>query len=159
MYKKVLYVQEPFFPHSALFATSLTQRVVGSANSELLTALLNGQYGMPNVLPTSLGVAAETFVAKGLSIAARNYMEVYIYDKWSDRTLPDYAAQTPATPRPSSRAYPSTIPLKDLSTQHIWLPCISTHTHTPLSRGYVRRPPPPRRGSALPRGTPSCRRA
>lgn len=30
----------------------------------------------------------EGFVASGLQIVARNYLEVYPYDRWSDRTLP-----------------------------------------------------------------------
>lgn len=30
----------------------------------------------------------EGFVASGLQIVARNYLEVYPYDRWSDRSLP-----------------------------------------------------------------------
>lgn len=30
----------------------------------------------------------EGFVASGLQIVARNYLEVYPYERWSDRNLP-----------------------------------------------------------------------
>lgn len=35
-------------------------------------------------------IAQEKFVAQGLMILARNYLEVYPYDKWSDKELPIY---------------------------------------------------------------------
>lgn len=33
----------------------------------------------------------EKFVASGLQIVARNYLEVYPYDKWSDKSIPRFA--------------------------------------------------------------------
>ncbi|ODN03898.1 DNA topoisomerase 3-alpha [Orchesella cincta] len=35
-------------------------------------------------------IAGEKFVTNGLTIIERNYLEVYIYDKWSDKELPDF---------------------------------------------------------------------
>ena len=35
-----------------------------------------------------IDIQNEGFVASGLQIVARNYLEVYPYDKWSDRSLP-----------------------------------------------------------------------
>lgn len=35
-------------------------------------------------------IAEEKFVAQGLMILARNYLDVYPYDKWSDKELPIY---------------------------------------------------------------------
>ncbi|CAL8097451.1 unnamed protein product [Orchesella dallaii] len=35
-------------------------------------------------------IADEKFVTNGLTIIERNYLEVYIYDKWSDKELPDF---------------------------------------------------------------------
>lgn len=35
-------------------------------------------------------IAEEEFTATGLVILERNYLEVYIYDKWSGHTLPDF---------------------------------------------------------------------
>lgn len=35
-------------------------------------------------------IAGEKFTATGLMIIARNYLEVYPYDKWSDKTIPVY---------------------------------------------------------------------
>ena len=35
-------------------------------------------------------VAEEEFTAKGLLISDRGYLEIYPYDKWSDKTLPSY---------------------------------------------------------------------
>jgi DNA topoisomerase III len=37
-----------------------------------------------------INIADEEFVASGLQIVARNYLEVYPYDKWSDRSLPQF---------------------------------------------------------------------
>lgn len=36
-------------------------------------------------------VADEKFVAQGLIITERNYLEVYIYDRWSDKEIPEYS--------------------------------------------------------------------
>ncbi|KAJ1797544.1 DNA topoisomerase 3-alpha, partial [Coemansia sp. RSA 2399] len=36
-------------------------------------------------------VAGELFSAKGLMIVARNYLEIYPYDRWSESTVPVYA--------------------------------------------------------------------
>ena len=30
------------------------------------------------------------FVAQGLTVIARNYLEVYIYERWSDKEIIDY---------------------------------------------------------------------
>lgn len=35
-------------------------------------------------------IAGEKFVANGLIVIERNYLEVYIYDKWSDKEIPDF---------------------------------------------------------------------
>uniref|UniRef100_A0A915IA97 DNA topoisomerase n=1 Tax=Romanomermis culicivorax TaxID=13658 RepID=A0A915IA97_ROMCU len=37
-----------------------------------------------------IDVAGEKFTASGLIITERNYLEVYTYEKWSDKELPDY---------------------------------------------------------------------
>ncbi|XP_036596629.1 DNA topoisomerase 3-alpha [Trichosurus vulpecula] len=37
-----------------------------------------------------IDIAQERFVAHGLMILARNYLDVYIYDKWSDKVIPIY---------------------------------------------------------------------
>ena len=37
-----------------------------------------------------IDIADEQFVASGLQIVARNYLEVYPYDRWSDRSLPQF---------------------------------------------------------------------
>lgn len=37
-----------------------------------------------------IDIAQERFVAHGLMILARNYLDVYPYDHWSDKTLPVY---------------------------------------------------------------------
>ncbi|CAI8054414.1 DNA topoisomerase 3-alpha [Geodia barretti] len=45
-------------------------------------------------------VAGEGFSAQGLAITARNYLDVFPYDKWSDKTMPVY--QENSTFQPSS---------------------------------------------------------
>ena len=37
-----------------------------------------------------LNIAEETFTAKGLVVTDQGYLEVYPYEKWSDKTLPEY---------------------------------------------------------------------
>ncbi|MBW0466658.1 hypothetical protein O181_006373 [Austropuccinia psidii MF-1] len=37
-----------------------------------------------------ISITNEEFVATGLVIIERNYLEVYVYDKWSGNTLPDF---------------------------------------------------------------------
>lgn len=37
-----------------------------------------------------LTIAEETFTAKGLVVTDQGYLEVYPYEKWSDKTLPEY---------------------------------------------------------------------
>uniref|UniRef100_A0A8C2R7E1 DNA topoisomerase n=1 Tax=Capra hircus TaxID=9925 RepID=A0A8C2R7E1_CAPHI len=41
-----------------------------------------------------IDIAQERFVAHGLMILARNYLDVYPYDRWSDKTLPVYEEGT-----------------------------------------------------------------
>ncbi|KAM9748743.1 DNA topoisomerase 3-alpha [Dama dama] len=41
-----------------------------------------------------IDIAQERFVAQGLMILARNYLDVYPYDRWSDKTLPVYEQGT-----------------------------------------------------------------
>lgn len=36
-------------------------------------------------------IESEGFVANGLQIVARNYLEVYPYDRWSDKSLPQFS--------------------------------------------------------------------
>lgn len=43
--------------------------------------------GSESILKVKL--AAEVFSAKGLVIHERNYLDVYVYDKWGDKNLPD----------------------------------------------------------------------
>ena len=43
-------------------------------------------YDSLDLLPFSQG-----FIASGLQIVARNYLDVYPYDRWSDRSLPQFA--------------------------------------------------------------------
>lgn len=35
-----------------------------------------------------IDIASERFIAQGLMILARNYLEVYPYEKWSDKVIP-----------------------------------------------------------------------
>ncbi|XP_012287249.1 DNA topoisomerase 3-alpha isoform X2 [Orussus abietinus] len=37
-----------------------------------------------------IDIAAEKFAANGLRIIAKNYLEVYVYEKWSDKVIPVY---------------------------------------------------------------------
>ncbi|XP_058139339.1 DNA topoisomerase 3-alpha isoform X1 [Dasypus novemcinctus] len=52
-----------------------------------------------------ISIAQELFVAHGLMILARNYLDVYPYDHWSDKTLPVYER--------GSRFQPSTVEMVD----------------------------------------------
>uniref|UniRef100_A0A8C9M5J8 DNA topoisomerase n=1 Tax=Panthera tigris altaica TaxID=74533 RepID=A0A8C9M5J8_PANTA len=52
-----------------------------------------------------IDIAQERFVAHGLMILARNYLDVYPYDRWSDKTLPVYER--------GSRFQPSTVEMVD----------------------------------------------
>lgn len=45
-----------------------------------------------------IDIAGEKFTAKGLSITARNYLEVYHYDKWCEKTIPVYRKGETFTP-------------------------------------------------------------
>ena len=38
----------------------------------------------------NININGERFSSSGLSIKERNYLEVYIYDKWSDKEIPNY---------------------------------------------------------------------
>jgi len=37
-----------------------------------------------------INIAGEKFTANGLEIIARNYLDVYIYDKWNDKQIHSY---------------------------------------------------------------------
>nr|XP_014430730.1 DNA topoisomerase 3-alpha isoform X1 [Pelodiscus sinensis] len=52
-----------------------------------------------------IDIANERFVAHGLMILARNYLDVYPYEKWSDKVLPVYER--------GSRFQPSTVEMVD----------------------------------------------
>ncbi|KAM5263620.1 DNA topoisomerase 3-alpha isoform 2-T2 [Ctenodactylus gundi] len=52
-----------------------------------------------------IDIAQERFVAHGLMILARNYLDVYPYDRWSDKLLPVYEE--------GSRFQPSTVEMVD----------------------------------------------
>ena len=39
----------------------------------------------------NIDIAGEKFVGHGLSVRERNYLEVYIYDRWSDKEIIDYS--------------------------------------------------------------------
>ncbi|EHB10639.1 DNA topoisomerase 3-alpha [Heterocephalus glaber] len=52
-----------------------------------------------------IDIAQERFVARGLMILARNYLDVYPYDRWSDKLLPVYEE--------GSQFQPSTIEMLD----------------------------------------------
>uniref|UniRef100_A0A8C3V8W9 DNA topoisomerase n=1 Tax=Catharus ustulatus TaxID=91951 RepID=A0A8C3V8W9_CATUS len=52
-----------------------------------------------------IDIANEQFIAQGLMILARNYLEVYPYDKWSDKVIPLY--------QKGSRFQPSTVEMVD----------------------------------------------
>ncbi|KAL7056166.1 hypothetical protein AAHC03_021066 [Spirometra sp. Aus1] len=41
----------------------------------------------------------ELFEAKGLVIHARNYLDVYVYEKWSERDMPEFTLAENVTPR------------------------------------------------------------
>ena len=38
----------------------------------------------------TIDINGEKFVASGLAVLERNYLEVYPYDKWSDREIANY---------------------------------------------------------------------
>ncbi|KAJ3142408.1 DNA topoisomerase [Geranomyces variabilis] len=38
----------------------------------------------------TVDIAGERFTTKGLSISERNYLEVYVYDKWAEHSIPDF---------------------------------------------------------------------
>ncbi|XP_054850854.1 DNA topoisomerase 3-alpha isoform X2 [Eublepharis macularius] len=52
-----------------------------------------------------IDIASERFIAHGLMILARNYLEVYPYEKWSDKVIPVYEK--------GSRFQPSTVEMVD----------------------------------------------
>ncbi|XP_037663946.1 DNA topoisomerase 3-alpha isoform X2 [Choloepus didactylus] len=52
-----------------------------------------------------IDIAGERFVAHGLMVLARNYLDVYPYDHWSDKTIPVYER--------GSRFQPSTVEMVD----------------------------------------------
>ncbi|XP_050173217.1 DNA topoisomerase 3-alpha [Myiozetetes cayanensis] len=52
-----------------------------------------------------IDIANERFIAQGLMILARNYLEVYPYDKWSDKVIPVY--------QKGSRFQPTTVEMVD----------------------------------------------
>uniref|UniRef100_A0A672UK74 DNA topoisomerase n=1 Tax=Strigops habroptila TaxID=2489341 RepID=A0A672UK74_STRHB len=52
-----------------------------------------------------IDIANERFVAQGLMILARNYLEVYPYEKWSDKVIPLY--------QKGSRFQPTTVEMVD----------------------------------------------
>ncbi|NXV02190.1 TOP3A topoisomerase, partial [Cettia cetti] len=52
-----------------------------------------------------IDIANEQFIAQGLMILARNYLEVYPYDKWSDKVIPLY--------QKGSRFQPTTVEMVD----------------------------------------------
>ncbi|KAJ3011123.1 DNA topoisomerase [Thoreauomyces humboldtii] len=43
-----------------------------------------------NETVATIDIAGERFVTKGLAITERNYLEVYVYDKWSNQTIPNF---------------------------------------------------------------------
>ena len=53
----------------------------------------------------TLGLGGESFEAKGLVVDARNWLDVYTYEKWQASSLPAFAAQQklePSKPVPKS---------------------------------------------------------
>ncbi|NXD13920.1 TOP3A topoisomerase, partial [Nothocercus nigrocapillus] len=52
-----------------------------------------------------IDIANERFIAQGLMILARNYLEVYPYEKWSDKVIPVY--------QKGSRFQPTTVEMVD----------------------------------------------
>ncbi|XP_019397469.1 PREDICTED: DNA topoisomerase 3-alpha [Crocodylus porosus] len=52
-----------------------------------------------------IDIANERFIAQGLMILARNYLDVYPYDKWSDKVIPVYER--------GSRFQPTTVEMVD----------------------------------------------
>ena len=46
----------------------------------------------------NINIAGERFSAHGLSVLERNYLDVYVYDKWSDKEIPDYSNVTEFQP-------------------------------------------------------------
>lgn len=48
-------------------------------------------------------IGGEVFTAKGLVVEQLNYLEVYIYDKWVDKSLPGFQQGEEITPSGSSR--------------------------------------------------------
>lgn len=54
-----------------------------------------------------IDIAKEQFIAQGLMILARNYLEVYPYDKWSDKVMP------------WSNISSTSLPTSDLAAKHL----------------------------------------
>ena len=58
-----------------------------------------------------IDIAQERFVAHGLMILARNYLDVYPYDRWSDKVLKHRPGQRPRlTPWASGKGEDNRVP-------------------------------------------------
>jgi DNA topoisomerase-3 len=57
----------------------------------------------------TINIAGEEFTTKGLMISEENYLEVYIYDKWTDKNIPVF--------QEGERFRPTTLLMKESKTQ------------------------------------------
>jgi len=46
----------------------------------------------------NVDIAGETFIAKGLIVLEKNYLDVYIYDKWTTKEINNYENGDTFTP-------------------------------------------------------------
>ncbi|CAJ0915088.1 unnamed protein product [Ranitomeya imitator] len=94
--------------HPTKYTNSLQVRVMSSASTSSLCVtswpaalrMLRGQE-----TTVEIDIAAERFFAHGLMIIARNYLDVYPYDKWNTKIIPVYEM--------GSRFQPTTVEMVD----------------------------------------------
>jgi len=92
-------------------------------------------------------IANEQFTARGLMITARNYLDVYIYDRWQDKTMPHYQPQQRFVPTEIMMTEGKTVPPPLLSESDLIAlmdkngigtdATIAQHIKTIQDRGYA----------------------
>lgn len=63
----------------------------------------------------TIEIAGEIFTAKGLMVTEENYLKIYKYDKWTDKSLPVFAENEKFTPTDMQLHQGSTEPPKLLT--------------------------------------------
>ncbi|KAK6635323.1 hypothetical protein RUM44_000574 [Polyplax serrata] len=85
--------------HPIKYTNSLTgneKRIYEFVVRHFLACLSKNAEGLETVVDIS--IAEEMFTAKGLMVTAKNYLEVYPYDKWSDKEIHLYRVGDTFTP-------------------------------------------------------------